>query len=195
MALARFSRRALLNAEDDRLMASSANFPEGLHHSFGLERGDYRMIPDELLWPTGYAGRMQMPTSTVPVQSRFVGRHSSPSSTIRRRTLCSVHGLGVVMVAGGLALDGCMHAHGVPGGPQNGRNEPAGGGRAVGAGDPHNLESAGRSAEPEDRGHGLEHALRRFDLAVRQHPEHGKRLAEPPQSPANSPQTDGRAAQ
>jgi UDP-N-acetylmuramoyl-tripeptide--D-alanyl-D-alanine ligase len=78
MLLARFSRIALLNADDDRVMSEHATLTNRCY-TFGADGGECRMIPGELDWPAGYGGRVQLRDASIPVRTRFVGRHTLPA--------------------------------------------------------------------------------------------------------------------
>jgi UDP-N-acetylmuramoyl-tripeptide--D-alanyl-D-alanine ligase len=80
MALAAFSRRALLNADDERVMSGAASLRPARCSTFGIEHGDYQMIPGRLAWPTGYAGSVVLcDDARFAVQSRFVARYTLPA--------------------------------------------------------------------------------------------------------------------
>lgn len=79
MALAGYSRLALLNADDVRVMAESARLDHLNVRTFGIDKGEYRVVPEQLHWPEGHAASLRMPGGTVAIQSRLVGRHTLPA--------------------------------------------------------------------------------------------------------------------
>lgn len=78
--LALFSRHALVNAEDDRLVPKISSLPHERLQTFGIEKGDYRYEIKSFSPLEGFDGVLHAKRKSISVRLNLIARHNAYSA-------------------------------------------------------------------------------------------------------------------